>query len=132
MKLFVDTSALFAFSVESDPAHDRVRKFVRLAPESGRPMFTTNYVVVEAIALLQNRVGLEAVRTLEAKLLPLIDILFVDALLHRRALDRMFRIDRRRLSLVDAASFEAMDAQGATEALTLDSDFAAQGYRVVP
>ena len=130
--LFVDTSVLYALLVESEADHRTVRGAFRRVAESGRPMFTTNYVVLETIALLQSRIGLDPVRSLDAAILPLIEVVFVDAGLHRRALERLVRLDRRRVSLVDASSFEAMDAQGVTDAFTLDEDFSAQGFRTIP
>lgn len=95
-------------------------------------MVTSNYVVLETTALLQNRVGLDPIRDLESKFLPLMETVFVDAALHRRAVERLLRIDRRRVSLVDATSFEIMDAHGIADVLGLDSDFEGQGFRLVP
>jgi predicted nucleic acid-binding protein len=57
---------------------------------------------------------------------------FVDAALHQRGLDRLFRGDRWRVSLVDAVSFEVMDTEGIVEVLGLDSDFVEHGFRLVP
>lgn len=52
--------------------------------------------------------------------------------MHRKGLDRLFREDRRDLSLVDCVRFEFMRAQGLREALALDEDFATAGYRLLP
>ena len=72
------------------------------------------------------------IRDLDAKVLPLVDLLIVDATLHRRGLDRLFRLDRRRVSLVDAVSFEAMESEGVTEVLGLGRDFTEEGFRLRP
>jgi predicted nucleic acid-binding protein len=44
----------------------------------------------------------------------------------------LFRIDKRRVSLVDAVSFTVMDVEGGEDVLGLDADFATEGFRVVP
>ena len=95
-------------------------------------MVTTNYVAVETVAVLQNRIGLEAVSDFVSGVLPLVEVVFVDAALHRRAVERLMRIDRRRVSLVDASSFEVINAYGISDILGLDSDFEDQGFRLVP
>jgi predicted nucleic acid-binding protein len=94
-------------------------------------MVTTNYVVVETCALLQSRIGIAPVRDFEEKILPLLHVHFVDASLHGAAMHRLFRTDRRRLSLVDAVSFEVMDSEGITDVLGLDSDFEVAGFHLV-
>jgi len=130
--LFVDTSALYALLVASEADHSAVREVFRKAAERGRPMVTTSYVVVETSALLQHRIGLAPVRDLDRKILPLLQVAYVDAALHRRGVNRLFRLDRRRISLVDAVSFEMMDAEGIADVLALDADFAGEGFRLLP
>jgi uncharacterized protein len=130
--VFVDTSALYALLVGSETHHTAVTRSFIQALERGRMLLTTNYVVVEATALLQHRIGLDAVRDLEARLLPVISVRWVDSDTHRRAIDRLFRIDKRRVSLVDAVSFVCMEAEGVSDALTLDADFEHEGFRLLP
>ncbi len=130
--VFVDTSALYALYVASDDGHAAVvDAWDRLVAE-GRRFVTTSYVLVEAAALLQSRVGLAAARELLDVLVPLLDVEWVGAELHRRGAARLLREDRRELSLVDCVSFEAMASAGVRLALTLDEDFARAGFDVVP
>lgn len=95
-------------------------------------MMTSNYVVVEAMALLQHRIGLAPVRDLDRTILPLMRVIFVDEALHGRGIARLIRTDRRKVSLVDAVSFEILDAEGAKDVLGLDADFVAEGFTLVP
>ncbi len=132
MSLFVDTSGFYALLVESEADHRAVKRAFGQAAERGDRMLTTNYVVVETVALLQHRIGLAPVRDLDAKILPVVDLLMVDAHLHRRGIERLFRLDRRRVSLVDAVSFEAMEAEGITDVLGLDQDFTTEGFHLLP
>lgn len=132
MSLFVDTSALYALLVGTEADHAAVKRAFGAAAVRGRPLVTTSYVLVETAALLQNRIGLEPVRDLEGKIVPLLRVVYVDEALHRRGASRLFRLDRRRVSLVDAVSFETMDGEGIADVLGLDDDFAAAGYRLLP
>jgi predicted nucleic acid-binding protein len=129
---FVDTSALYAFLVRSEADHQPVTAAFRAAAESGRRLLTTSYVLVETTALLQHRIGLDPVRDLDGRITPLLDVVWVSGDLHRRAVARLFRMDRRQVSLVDAVSFTVMEAEGVTEVLGLDADFAREGFRLIP
>ena len=132
MSCFVDTSALYAFLVRTDADHPAVTTAFRAIAESGRRMLTTNYVLVETAALLQHRIGVDPVRDLDGRITPLLEVVWVSGELHRRAVTRLFRMNRRQISLVDAVSFTVMEAEGVTEALGLDADFTAEGFRVIP
>ncbi len=52
------------------------------------------------------------------------------AALSRR--QRLFRTDKRKVSLVDVVSFVVMDAEGLTDVMGLDPDFTAEGFRLLP
>ena len=132
MSLFVDTSAFYALLVKSEADHSAVRRAFAQAAESGRRMVTTSYVVVESSALLQHRIGLAPVRDLTDRVLPLVETVYVDERRHQRGVDRLFRMDRRNVSLVDAVSFETMEDEGISEVLGLDPDFEAEGFRLLP
>lgn len=132
MSCFVDASALYAFLVRSDADHRAMVTAFRAIAESGRRMLTTNYVLVESAALLQHRIGLDPVRDLDTRIAPLLDVEWVSGELHRRAVARLFQMDRRDVSLVDAVSFTVMDAAGVTDVLGLDDDFTTEGFRLIP
>ena len=97
-----------------------------------RPLFTSNYVLVETFALVQNRLGPEALRGLAGVIVPLLQPLWIDEELHEAALAALLVAGERRLSLVDCTSFELMRRHSLEEALALDADFARQGFRVLP
>jgi predicted nucleic acid-binding protein len=130
--IFVDTSAVHGVinpRGEEHPAAARTWKDLRLA---GEELLTTSYVVVELMALAQRRLGLEAVRVLDRDILPLIEIVWIDADLHHAALAAVFAAGHRNLSLVDCASFEVMRRRGLRTAFTRDRDFAEQGFDTIP
>ena len=132
MSLFVDTSALLAFLDADQPRHVAVIDAWDRAVAEERTLFTSNYVLVESFALVQHRLGLEALRALAGILVPMLRPLWIDEELHAAGLASLFAARRRKLSLVDCTSFELMRRHGLKEALALDEDFVRQGYRLLP
>ena len=132
MSIFVDTSALIAFVDADQPRHAEVIDTWDRAIADGKALFTSNYVLVESFALVQRRLGLEALRALADVLVPMLRVLWIDEELHAAAVASLFTAGRRKLSLVDCTSFELMRRRGLAEALALDDDFARQGFRRLP
>lgn len=132
MSAFVDTSAFYALLVRTDDAHERVRAAFSALVDAGRPLWTTSFVVVETMALLQHRIGLDAAHDFDEAVLPAVRVHWVDEHLYRLGTDRLWRADRRQISLVDSVSFEFMVFQGLHTALAVDPDFADAGFAVTP
>jgi len=130
MSVFVDTSALLAVLNKGDLWAVRAGREWRRLLTDGERLVTTSYVALETVAVLQSRVGLAAVRTLGAALLPVIEIAYVDADLHRAALSNLLIANRRDLSLVDCCSFEYMRRNGLRTAFAYDPHFAEQGIEL--
>jgi predicted nucleic acid-binding protein len=126
--VFVDTSAIYALLVVTDEFHPRARDtFSALRARDARLM-TTSYVLVESHALLQRRVGMDAVTAFRQSFAPLLDVVWVGAPLHEQGLDDLAARGRTSVSLVDAVSFAAMRATGSDTAFTYDGHFAAEGF----
>jgi predicted nucleic acid-binding protein len=132
MAAFVDTSAFYALLVKTDAHHARVRDSFERLLTAGRPLWTTSFVVVETMALLQHRIGLPAARDFDDDVLPVVRVHWVDESGYRRGVERLWRADRRHLTLVDCVSFEFMTRQGLSTALAVDAHFAEAGFSVVP
>ena len=132
MSLFLDTSGLYALLVRTEERHAEVFRAFREALEEGRALWTTSYVIVETVALLQHRLGLAPVRDFVDHLVPVLSVEWVSEALHRKATERLLREDRRRLSLVDCVSLEFIRAQGFRDVLALDPHFAEAGCRLLP
>lgn len=132
MSVFVDTSGLYALLVRTEERHAEVVGAFRKVLEEGRTLWTTSYVIVETIALLQHRLGLAPVRDFVEHLVPVLSIEWVSEALHRKGIERLLREDRRRLSLVDCVGLEFMRSQGLRDVLALDPQFAEAGYRLLP
>lgn len=115
-----------------DASHRRAASAWKKLLTTDETLLTSSYVVVEVFALVQRRLGMGAVRALESDVIPTLNVVWIDAELHRRAVAGLLAASREKLSLVDCASFEVMREYGIRRALTLDRDFSAQGFSVVP
>jgi uncharacterized protein len=128
---FVDTSALYALLDADDRRHaDAARAFPALL--EGEELLTHNYVLVEAAALVQARLGAAATRALLDDLAPALHVVWVDEHLHRAAVAAVLAAPRRKVSLVDLTSFEVMRRRALETAFAFDRDFAAAGFRTRP
>ncbi len=132
MTTFVDTSALLAVLDADDRRHDDAARAWRDLVTTDEHLVTTNYVLVETFAIVQRRLGMKAVRTLDADVLPLLETIWMDAASHDQAVAVMATSSRRGLSLVDCASFGAMRSLGIERVFGFDADFSDQGFEVVP
>jgi predicted nucleic acid-binding protein len=132
MTTFVDTSALFAVLDADDQMHARARKEWELLLETDTSFRTTNYVLVETLALLQSRIGMDGVRLFTTDVIPVLDIIWVEAGMHLSAHHSLLVASRRELSLVDCVSFEAMRRLRINNVFCFDVHFAQQGFQVLP
>lgn len=131
MSVFVDTSFFIALLDEDDEKAMAAASIWRQAAAACLPVFTTNYVVLEACAVLQRRLGVAAVRRLVHHVLIPVDLEWVTRDDHECAVEALLVADRRRLSLVDCTSFEVMRRLEVRECLAFDQHFAEQGFAVV-
>ncbi len=128
MKVFADTSGLFALMVKNDYMHVRAsQNFAYFAQQSAQ-LLTSSFVLVETAALLQRRIGLAPVHDFHSKILPLLEIIWVDSGWYTKAMQRLLAQTLRKVSLVDCLSFEIMEARDITVAFTFDRHFEANGF----
>ncbi len=132
MTTFVDTSALLAVLDADDQNHLPARQAWENFVTGEEDLVCTNYVLVETFALVQNRLGLDAVRALQEDIVPVLRIEWMDAQSHASSVGALLTAARRQLSLVDCASFDAMRRMGITGAFTFDRHFVEQGFNQIP
>ena len=89
---------------------------------------THSYVLVETFALVQRRLGLEAVRALHHDLIPVLDVIWVNGDLHQAAVEALIASGSRSVSLVDRVSFALMRRRGLRIAFAFDDDFTGEGF----
>ncbi|OGP98580.1 MAG: twitching motility protein PilT [Deltaproteobacteria bacterium RBG_19FT_COMBO_52_11] len=132
MRIFVDTSALYALLDRDDRNHQKGKKAWREILDGSSTLVTSNYILVETLALLQSRLGLEAVRGFQEDVVPILQVEFVTLDIHRAGMAALLSAGRRGLSLVDCVSFELMRNLGIKIAFTFDAHFKEQGFTTVP
>jgi predicted nucleic acid-binding protein len=72
-----------------------------------------------------------AVGELDERVVPILDIHWITPDFHRQGMARLFRENRRRLSLVDCVSMEFIESQGLRDVFGLDAHFAEAGCRLL-
>ena len=93
--IFADTSGLFALLVKNDFMHVRAKLNFAYFAQNRVQLMTSSFVLFETAALLQRRVGLEAVHDFHSKIMPLIEMVWVDGDWYTRAIQRLFALNKR-------------------------------------
>lgn len=132
MTVFVDTSAFFALLDRDDANHARAKKTWTDLLGRDDTLITSNYVIVESSALVQHRLGVEALRGFYEDMLPLVNVEWIDEQRHRSGMSALLAASRRKLSLVDCVSFEVMRETGVKTAFVFDPHFDEQGFLSIP
>ena len=131
MRIFIDTSAFYALLDRDDANNQKAAKVWTYLLGADYTLVTSNYILVEAFALMQNRLGLDAVRGFQEDILPLITIEFVSPEMHRSGIAALLSASRRSLSLVDCVSFELMRSSGIKSVFAFDNHFKEQGFVIM-
>lgn len=132
MSVFVDTSALFAVLDADDQSHEPARQTWTDLINQETDLVSTNYVLLETLALVQHRLGIEAVRTLQKDIVPILRIEWVAEAQHGIGVTALLTASNRKLSLVDCISFEVMRRLDIKIAFAFDRHFSQQGFLSVP
>ena len=127
--IFLDTSGVYATADVAHPAHAQAVALMERAIEAGEPLLMHNYLVSEALSVFQRRLGMGAALAF----LDGIDnyqVHWITREEHDDAVALFRERGRRRLSLVDCASFVVMRRYGVTEGLFFDAGFEREGFRL--
>jgi predicted nucleic acid-binding protein len=129
---FLDTSAILALFDADDPRHPEVDSVWKEIILSEEPLVSSNYILVETLALVQRRLGMDAVQAVQRDIVPLLEIEWLTDDIHQAAMAAFLRASRRKLSFVDCSSFEVMRRRGIVRALAVDGHFGEHGFEQVP
>ena len=132
MTTFIDTSAFLAVLDADDTHHKKAKDVWKELVPTETTLTSTNYVLVETCAVLQNRLGIESVRTFQEDILPIVTVDWVDEVAHRAGIMGLLTADRKKLSLVDCVSFDSMRRLGVKKAFVFDRHFKEQGFDCLP
>lgn len=126
--VFFDTSGFYALLDSTDPKHKLMTAALANVRASGAKLVTTNYVLHESWAVIQARLGWEAVDAWRDRLVPLCEVIWITRELHELGEARCRQARRRQLSLTDCTSFEIMRRQGIGLAIAWDEHFRREGF----
>lgn len=132
MNVFVDTSALYAVLDADDQNHQPAKQTWMDLITQEADLVSANYVLLETFALVQHRLGMDAARTLQEDVVPMMRIEWVTEAHHGIGVAALLTASIRRLSLVDCIAFEIMRRQGIKTAFAFDRHFLQQGFVTIP
>lgn len=135
LEVFADTAGWANFFVRTEPFHTQATELMQQWYSQGTQVVTTNYVLLELVALLTTPLRIprsRQVKTIETiKGSTWVEIVHIDALLDEKAWQLLKTREDKRWSLVDCSSFEVMRQRNITEAFTTDHHFEQAGYLAV-
>ena len=129
--VFIDTSAFYALMDRSDSYHQKAKKLWTFLLDEEIYFKTTNYIIIETLALLQNRLGFEAAHLYSSDILELVDILWVDEPRHNLAFELWLSLGRKKLSLVDCVSFITLRHFRLENVFGFDRHYDQQGFKIL-
>jgi len=115
-----------------DVVRPLAREMWRVLLEAEAVLICSNYVLVETLALVQRRMGLEAVQAVVRDVVPVLQVEWVEAGDHWAGVQLLLSLNRRQVSLVDCVSFVQMRRLGLDEVFAFDEHFAEQGFTCLP
>jgi predicted nucleic acid-binding protein len=129
--IFIDTSAFYALMDRSDSNHEKARNLWLSLLDEESHLKTTNYIIIETLALLQSRLGFEAPYLYSSNILGLVDILWINEPRHNLAFELWLSLDRKKLSFVDCISFITMRHYRLENVFGFDRHFEEQGFKIL-
>ena len=132
MMIFIDTSALYALMDADDRNHERARAAWAEWLDQPTQFLTSNYVLLESLALIQHRLGIQAARQFDEELIPVLRVHWIDTELHTTALRTVLAIGQWDLSLVDCTNIELMRRLGHRTIFAFDRHYPEQGLNQLP
>lgn len=131
MRVYVDTSAYFSLLDRADKNQQAATEVWKRLIKNDADLVTSNYVLIETVALLQSRLGLAAASDFQSIIVPLTDVVWVDSEIHHAAMAAHLTAKRRKLSLVDCVSFEICRILSVDAVFAFDKHFREQGFAVL-
>jgi len=131
MSIFIDTSAFIALIESDDEFHLAAANLFKEAVASDEKLFTSNYVLLETIFLLQREIGLSAVNDFRKLMLPLVIVIWVDEKINNDCLNNLTAAEKRKISLTDYSSFYILDSFKIGRVFTFDKHFKEKGYQIL-
>jgi predicted nucleic acid-binding protein len=129
--VFVDTSAFYALLNQNDQSHPQAKKRWEAFSTDRTSLVTHNYILVEMVALLQSRHGLEPVSEFQEGLLAPVDVHWIEPDIHRKSMEEHLSKDNRSISFVDRISLDIINNLGIQRVFAFDDDFADREFELL-
>ena len=131
MKAFLDTSGFYALVSSTDKFHVNARDAYESLILDDVPLYTSSYVLVESIALIQRRLGYSVLKAFVESVTEVFSIIWVGEKTHRDAWALVEQRQGREFSFVDATTIliaKDIDAH----VVTFDDSFKKVGIKTLP
>lgn len=128
-RVYLDTSGILAYLDRDDTHHLRAKQAWKEALLSTRTFLMTEYVRLECWSLVQRRLGLEALEDYHQRILPICVVETIDEERFHQLARQTLLLKRKKLSLVDLSSFDAMQRNHMQHALAFDRHFLEMGFK---
>lgn len=131
--IFADTSFYYAALDKRDRNHQSAQRLSRYVAEHCWTLTSSWEVIVETVTLLRNRYSYEASVNFIKKILPCLEIVYIDDTIRKRALSFFEKLNRdKRLSLCDVISYLLVKEHFENiPCLAFDDDFDQLGLNVL-
>ena len=131
MKAFLDTSGFYALVSSTDKFHVNARDAYESLILDDVPLYTSSYVLVESIALIQRRLEYSVLKAFVESVTEVFSIIWVGEKIHRDAWALVEQRQGREFSFVDATTIliaKDIDAH----VVTFDDSFKKVGIKTLP
>jgi len=131
-EIFADTSGWASFFVSGELYNTKAREQMRQWRSSNVRLITTNYVLLELVALMTSPLRVPRIQQITIvetiRTASWVEIIHIDSTLDTQTLT-LFKQRRDKMwSLVDCSSFVVMNQRSITEAFTTDHHFEQAGF----
>lgn len=132
MKVFVDTSALYALMAPEDAHHASAVTCFTFLDDTAVELISTNYILLECASLIQRRHGFAPAQAFLARAAKMLDLVWIGPQEHQQAVTLWTAERRRSLSVVDCSTMAVMRQHGLHDIVAFDAQFAQAGFHVLP
>lgn len=129
-KVIIDTSAFYALASGSDIFHPKAKIIYERLIDQEPELYTSSYIFVEAIALIQHRLGIKASELFVDSIRESLHFLWVDRQIHWQAWEMLKATGSRDLSFVDCTTILLARNLNAN-VFAFDEDFKQQGINLI-
>jgi len=131
VRVYIDTSAFLAVMNASDEFHVQAKEIWYRLLEEKTEFVVNSFVLLETHVLIQNRLGLNALKSFANHIYPLLTVEWVEQENYEKSITSLLLAGRKSLSLTDVSSFNTMKQLKIDFAFSFDKHFKDQGFSIL-